>query len=234
MRFWRSIVLPALAAALLIAPASAEAAPAEAEKVANVAGAAKPSTPRSSVPTRRAWVFGFNSGYAGARFVGTWVPVIGELRTDTPQEYPLLLEGEHSWKKTDIESAPSFQFRVGYAVNPRLMISFERTNWYKKFKNNSWRFSASTFSATAYPGGGHLFVRGGAGISALTEKIPIEAPFFIDASDRGVSLEGAAGYEYRLWKRVALNPEISIRQMSYGHSLRSQIGAAAMGLNWWF
>ena len=254
MRFWRSILLPACLLAALTATSFAQTAPPVDKPVpvpvAKPAKAAAPKKPKSSLPERRAWMFGINSGYGATRFVGTWVPVIGELRSDTPVETPPLLFGHHNWDGTRFKSAPVFQYRVGYRINPRIMIGFEQLQWSKTFEglaigvglptgtviatSNEWRFSSSTVSATWNPGAGHLFVRGGAGISALAEKIPTVDPFFIEAADRGVSLEGAVGYERLLWGRLAIAPEISARQMNFGHEIRSQILAGSLGFNWWF
>ncbi len=254
MRFWRSILLPATLLAALTATAFAQTAPPVDKPVpvpvAKPTKTAAPKKPRTSLPTRRAWMFGFNSGYGATRFVGTWVPVIGELRSDTPVETPPLVDGHHFWDGTRFKSAPVVQYRVGYMLNPRLMIGFEQLQWSKTFEGltipvrvqnasliattSEWRFRSSLVSATWHPGAGHLFFRGGAGISAMAEKIPTVDPFFIEAADRGVSLEGAVGWERLIFGRLAIAPEVSARQMNFGHSLRSQIVAGSLGLNWWF
>ena len=254
MRFWRSILLPACLLAALTATSSAQTAPPVDKPVpvpaAKPTKAATPRKPKTSLPDRRAWMFGLNSGYGATRFVGTWVPVVGELRSDTPIETPPLVVGHHSWDGTRFKSAPVLQYRVGYRINPRVMIGFEQLQWSKTFEgltipvavqNNvvvattsEWRFSSSVVSATWYPGAGHLFMRGGAGISAMAEKVPTVDPFFIEAADRGVSLEGALGWERVLFGRLAIAPEISARAMNFGHSIRSQIVAGSLGFNWWF
>ena len=95
-------------------------------------------------------MFGVSPGYAGTRFVGTWVPVVAELRSDTPIETPPLQTVHHNWKGTGFESAPSLQFRVGYALNPRLTIGFEQLNWFKDFDTYTWRFSSTTVSTTSF------------------------------------------------------------------------------------
>lgn len=238
MRFWRSLLLPASLLAALAATSSAQTTPTVDKPVAVPTAkppkATEPKTPRSSLPTRRAWMFGVSPGYGATRFVGTWVPVVAELRSDTPIETPPLQVVHHNWKDTKFESAPSLQFRVGYALNPRLMIGFEQLNWFKDFDTYTWRFNSSTVSATWHPSAGHLFFRGGAGVSGLAEKVPTVNPFFLEAADRGVSLEGAVGYERLLWGRLAIAPEISARQMNFGHNIRSQIVAGSVGFNWWF
>lgn len=238
MRFWRSLLLPACLLAALTATSSAQTAPTVDKPVAvptaKTTKAAQPKKPKTSMPERRAWMFGVSSGYAATRFVGTWVPVTAELRSDTPIETPPLQTVHHNWQDTKFESAPSLQFRVGYALNPRLTIGFEQLNWFKDFDTYTWRFSSSTVSATYRPHAGHLYVRGGAGISGLAEKVPTVDPFFLEASDRGVSLEGAVGWERVLFGRLAIAPEVSAREMNFGHELRSQIVAGSLGFNWWF
>lgn len=238
MRFWRSLLLPASLLAALTATSFAQTAPPVDKPVtvpvAKPAKADAPKKPKTSVPERRAWMFGVCSGYGGTRFVGTWVPVVAALRSDTPVETPPLETVHHHWKDTKFESAPVLQFRLGYALNPRLTVGFEQLNWFKDFDAYTWRFSSSTVSATYRPGAGHLFFRGGAGISGLAEKVPTVDPLFLEASDRGVSLEGAVGYERVLFGRLAIAPEISARQMNFGHELRSQIVAGTVGFNWWF
>ena len=254
MRFWRSLLLPASLLAALSATSSAQTAPPVdkpvAVPVAKPANGAQPKKPRTSLPERRAWMFGISSGYGATRFVGTWVPVIGELRSDTPIETPPLVVGHHTWDGTRFKSAAVLQFRLGYMVNPRVMIGFEQLQWSKTFEGltipvatptgtivattDEWRFSSSVVSATWHPGAGHLFLRGGAGISGMGEKIPTVDPFFIEAADRGVSLEGAVGWERVLFGRLAIAPEVSARQMNFGHNIRSQIVAGSVGFNWWF
>ena len=258
MRFSRSIVLLTLALGLFARPASAQTAdttaaappPAAAQAADSAAAAPRPavdapvavapvqapvvSTPRTRVPERRSWMFGIGYGYGGARFVGTWQTLTGELRSDTPDEYPTLVTGNADWVDTQVETATTLQYRIGYAVSPTLMIGFERAQWSKDFEDYSWRFSTSTFSATWYPGAKHLYVRGGAGFSAMAEKIPQTAPFFIEFADRGLGLEGAIGYEWDFWKRLSLAPEVSIRHMQYGDQVRAQMGVASLGLNLWF
>lgn len=235
MRFWRSLLLPAVLLGAAAAPASAQTTPPVDKPVA--VAPAKPALPaktKTSKPERRAWMVGTSYGLGGTRFVGTWVPVLGELRSDTAVEDPPLIVGYHSWHGTDFESAKSFQYRLGYALNPRWTVGFERLQWFKDFGDHSWHFSTSTVSATWYPGAAHLFLRGGAGVSALAEKTPAIAPLFIESADQGVSVEGAVGYERVVYGRVAIAPEISIRQMNFGENIRAQIGSATVGLNWWF
>ena len=255
MRLWRSLLLPATLFVALAVPALAQTPPVDKPvpvPVAKPTAAAMPKKPKTSKPERRAWMFGFNAGYGGTRFVGNWVPVIGELRTDTPVETPPLLVGHHTWDGTKFQSAAVVQYRLGYMINPRVMIGFERLQWSKTFEGltirvlvpsqnlavvghtDTWHFSSSTVSATWYPGAAHLFFRGGAGLSSLTEKIPVIDPQFIDASDRGVSLEGAVGWERVVFDRVSIAPEVSVRQMNFGHAIRSQIAAGSLALNWWF
>jgi len=239
MRFWRSLLLPALVVGAVVAPARAQEQPKvelKPDQPVTVPAPVKPALPiepKTSKPNRRAWMFGLNLGYGGTRFVGNWVPVTAELRTDTPVETPPLRTLTHNWNKTDIEASSVIQFRVGYALNPKLTVGYERLQWFKDFGHYSWHFNTSTIAATYYPGAAHLFVRGGAGISGLAEKIPATDPLFLEADDRGVTLEGAVGYERSLFKRLSIAPEISLRQMNFGHSIRAQIATASIGLNWW-
>jgi len=243
MRFWRSLGLAALAVVSLTLPARAQ----------DSAAVAKPkSAPSSAAPERRAWMFGFHSGYGGTRFVGSDRTVIAELRSDTGVEYPPLVSGRPDWSGTDIESGATIQFRLGYAINPNWAVGFERSAWTKDFEVYSWDFALSTMTATWYPGAGPLYVRGGAGICTLAEKVPsffpesgvgittlaagvvYDDPFFVQYEDHGFGIEMALGYERRVYKRVAIAPEISIRSMTFAGGIRSQIGAASLGLNWWF
>ena len=236
MRFWRSIGLAALALATLTLPARAQ---------DSTAAGMKPAA-KSSVPERRAWMFGFSSGYGGTRFVGSDRTVIAELRSNTGVEYPPLLTGQPDWSKTDIESAPTFQLRMGYAINPKWTVGFERSGWAKDFTTYKWNFALSMLTATYYPGAGSFFVRGGAGITTLSEKVPagglttlagglsFAEPFFVQYNDHGFGIDMAAGYERRLLQRISIVPEVSVRSMTYAEGIRTQIAAASLGLNWWF
>lgn len=246
MRFWRSIGLAALALVSLTLPARAQDSTAAAKPDSAAAKVAK--TPGSSLPERRAWMMGLGYGYGATRFVGSDRTVIAELRSDTGLEYPPLVVGRPDWNGTDIESATATQFRFGYAINPRWMIGFERSGWTKDFEAYKWNFSLSMMSATHFVGGGGFFLRGGAGITTLSEKVVASdnvtatlaanvnfaAPFFVQYEDHGFALEGAIGWERRLYQRISIAPEISIRSMTYGTGIRTQIGAGAIGFNWWF
>jgi len=243
MRFWRSLGLAALAVVFLTLPARAQ----DSSAVAKPGGGSG-----SGAPERRAWMFGFHYGYGATRFVGSDRTVIAELRSDTGTEYPPLVTGRPDWSGTDFETGPALQFRVGYAINPKWSVGFERSQWTKDFEVYKWTFALSTMTATWYPGAGPLYMRGGVGICTLAEKVPsffpesgvgitslaagvvYDDPFFVQYEDHGFGLEGALGYERRVYKRVAIAPEISFRSMTYAGGIRSQIGAASLGLNWWF
>ncbi|MEO5617642.1 MAG: hypothetical protein ABIS67_07705 [Candidatus Eisenbacteria bacterium] len=251
MRIWRSIGLAALALATLTPTAFAQDSTATVT-VPDTVIVKKPSAPKSSIPERRAWMIGFNTGYGATRFVGADRTVTAELRSDTGVEYPPLVTGRPDWSNTDIESAPTVQFRLGYAINPNWAVSFERSAWSKDFQAYKWDFALSMLSATYYPGAGHFFVRGGAGITTLSEKVPsffprssvgittlaagvvYDTPFFVQYDDHGFGIDLAAGYERRLLQRVSIVPEISLHSMTYSGGIRSQIAAASLGLNWWF
>lgn len=253
MRFWRSIGLAAFVVASLTQPARAQDSTAAARPDSAAAKAApvvaRPAATRgSSVPARRAWMMGFGYGYGGTRFVGSSQDVIAELRSDTGTEYPPLVSGRPDWSGTDIESAPAVQFRFGYAINPHWMVGFERSGWTKDFTAYKWNFALSMMTATYFVGEGGFFVRGGGGISTLSEKVVASenvtatlaananfaAPFFVQYEDHGFALEMAAGWERRLYQRISIAPEVSIRSMLYGDGIRAQIGAGALGFNWWF
>lgn len=258
MRFSCSLVLCAFLLAAVTGPADAKSKPkvakpaktatAKAQKPVKAPKAEKPKvekpkvekvakakTPARTVPERRAWMFGANYGYAGTRFVNADnVAMIAELRTDTPAEFPPLVPIEVESRTNKIEPSASVQFRLGYMVSPKLMIGFERLTWFKDYSDNSWRFSTSTISATWYPAAGHFFMRGGAGLSGMVIKAPVVDPLFLQIASRGVSLEGALGYERRLLGRVTIAPEVSLRSMNFGQNIRAQIGAASLGFNWWF
>jgi len=249
MRFWRSIGLAALALVSLTLPARAQDSTATAKPATPAPVAAKPpAAPVSPTPERRAWMMGFGTGYGGTRFVGSDRTVVAELRSDTGVEYPPLVVGRPDWSKTDIESAPTGQFRFGYAINRHWMVGFERSAWTKDFDAYKWNFALSLMSATYFVGDGGFFLRGGAGISSLSEKVvasdnvtaklaanaDFDVPFFVLYEDHGFALEMAAGWERRLYQRISIAPELSIRSMTYGNGIRTQIGAGALGFNWWF
>ncbi len=243
MRFWRSIGLAALALATLTLPARAQ---------DGAAAAKPPTTPGSSVPERRAWMIGFHYGYAGTRFVGSDRDVVAELRSDAGSEFPPLVVGKPDWSGTDIETGAAIQFRVGYAMNPRWAFGFERSQWSKDFDTYKWSFTMSALTATYYPGAGHFFVRGGAGITTVIEKLPpffpasgvgrttlaphlvFTDPFFVQYQDHGFGLDLAAGYEWPLYRRVSIAPEIAVRSMTFADGIRSQEGSGSVALNWWF
>lgn len=244
MRLWRSIGLLALAIGLTAMPALA------ADKKKEKGKEKSPAEHTSSAPARRAWMFGVNGGMAGARFVGTSRSVLYELRSDTPVEFPPLFASRPDWEATSSEAAVAVQYRLSYALNPSLAIGLERSSWSKDVGDNTWSFGMSSLSATMYPRAGHLFFRGGAGLASLKGKgnttlenqyravlrtVDINLPpFFFQYEDAGFGLEAAAGYEWRVYKRVSLAPELSVRYMSFANGVFTEIGGATLGLNWWF
>jgi hypothetical protein len=241
MRFWRSFGLAALAVLFLTLPARAQ---------DSTAAAKPPAPPKPAEPERRAWMMGLSYAYGGARFVGADRTVISELRSDTGVEYPQLVVGRPDWSGTDTETSGAMQFRFGYAMNKNWSVGFERSNWIKDFDAYKWNFAVSMLSATHYVGGKGLFVRGGAGITTLGEKVPASTdttvrtrlagtqrfspPFFVHYENHGFAIELAAGYERRLYQRISISPEISYRSLTYGNQIRTQIGSGIIGLNWWF
>lgn len=224
MRFWRSISLLVLALGMLALPA-----------VAADQKAPEKKPKGSSIPNRRAWMFGFSAGAGRTRFVGSTKTLVAELRSETPTEYPLaLVLRRPDWVGTRIEASKATQYRLGYAISPRMAVGFERAQWFKDFGKYSWKFNTSLISTTFYPRAGHLFVRGGAGISATSEKIPGLGRYFLQYSDRGFGIEGALGYEWDAFGHLSIAPEVSLRSMTFSSEVRAQMAAATLAMNWWF
>lgn len=243
MRFWRSIVLAALVIGALAQSAPAADAPQPAGTKENA-----PKAKSGSMPERRAWMFGIGYGVSGARFIGKSRIVSYELRSDTPTENPTALFFAHpDWDGSDFETAGNLNLRLAYAISPRLSFGFERKSWSKDIGDNSWHFELSSMAATVYPSAGHVFFRGGAGI-ARTEAIGntaverslaqvgvrVVSPFFLQHTDAGFGLEAATGVEYRFWRRISVAPELSIRYLTFGDGIFTEMAGATVGLNLWF
>jgi hypothetical protein len=125
------------------------------------------------------------------------------------------------------EGSGTGNFRIGYAVQPDLVVAFEGSGWTKTFDTAfgeaTWTFSTAAAALTWYPGGQGAFLRGGVGVGTASVEVDT-GPFTVSDDESGLGLLGAAGYEWRLTSKFALGPHAEFTWMD----LSDEVGSANM------
>jgi outer membrane protein with beta-barrel domain len=134
---------------------------------------------------------------------------------------------------SDREGGTAGNFRAGYAVDPQFVLGLEGNVWTKKVDNETWTFSVGGAALTYYPGAGGFFVRGGVGVGN-TEYSVENGNVTVTASDDGLGLLGAMGYEWRLTRRFALGPQVDFGWMDVGNDVKANYFNFTVGANWYF
>jgi len=246
MRFWRSIGMLALATCLFTRPTKASPIetgspvlsatvvlataadsakakqPAKPDSVKAVA-AAKPKEKLSRIPNRRSWMFGFSYGFGSANFIGEGYDAFFALPPT-------------GFSDKSREGGPLTQFRFGYAIQPKVMVGFERTDWSKKINGDQWKLGATTATVTWYPSAGGWYLRGGFGVADAHDKHFIDPVNNVNVkySDDGFAFLGGAGYEYRIVKHWTLALQADYLYGALGPNTAFNYPLGSLGLNYWF
>lgn len=147
------------------------------------------------------------------------------------------------------EGGPTGNFRIGYAVQPTLVLQLESLAWFKSQENEivgfepfsgdpiigdiTFTFSTTVAALTYYPPSSGLFLRGGVGVGMA--EIEIEAlGVTISDDETGLGLLGALGYEWRLTRKFALAPEIDFTYQSLDEIGSTNMIGGSLGLNWYW
>ncbi len=229
MRFWRSIGLLALALGVLALPARAAdsksdgKAPKTAADSLKAAKAAAPRGPRNWLPDRRAWSAGITVGAGSAAFQGEGRQAFFGV-------------GPDGFSTSDREMGTIVGFRLGYSIRPGLGLGFQRRSWTKTINGDDWSFGLSTMNLTWYPRGRHFYLRGGVGVGDATDKDVLDqlTGRNIRYTDDGFGALLVAGCEWRIYKRLAMSPQIEASYLSLDRKVSANIGAASMAVDWWF
>lgn len=128
-------------------------------------------------------------------------------------------------------------FRIGYAVQPDLVVHFEGTAWTKTFDSfagdRTWTFSTAAAAATWFPGNVGAFVRGGVGVG--TASVEQETGGFrVTYDETGFGVLAGAGYEWRLTPKFALGPHVEFSWMDLDSIGSADMVGGALDFNWYW
>lgn len=135
------------------------------------------------------------------------------------------------------EASGTFNFRIGYAVRPDLVLHYEGAAWSKTFDGAlgdlTWTFSTNTAALTYYPPNTGLFLRGGVGFGTASAELAIGG-IKVSDDETGFGLLVATGWEWRLTDKFALAP-----QVEFDYQVLDQLGSAnliggGLNFNWYW
>lgn len=137
---------------------------------------------------------------------------------------------------TGRESAPSGYFKLGGAINDKVLLGAETNGWIKSASEGGANvtISSSSLSAVAYvypsPTSG-FFLKGGVGLARLDLKASAFGLSFNGAED-GTAVTVGLGYDIGFGGRFALTPYTNVVHSSFqdGSTNLFQIG---LGVNWY-
>ena len=213
-------VVPLLLASTLILPGASNAAdepkPGEAAPPA-AAPTKKPKKPRARIAPapRTAWMLGLGFGY------GNGAPSLGTIDPDK-------------------EWGGMTQVRLGYAAGPTTIAGIEYMSWSATPDTNSWKMTGVGPSVTWY-WSKQGYVRGMAGVGivdvsldAADPDVPGSPLTHHHAQDDGFAFAAAAGYEWRLYRRWGVSPEIQWLRVNAGDDVKGRIFAAGVQFNYYY
>lgn len=171
--------------------------------VATVATPATPATAGDHPHAREGFVLGFGLGVGSAE---------GRLDDDRDVLFA-----------TERTGGGAASFRVGYAVNPSLVLGLETTGWGRTdeervFGENveiSTTLNVTALALTWFPGVGGFFARAGLGVGIARQEYDLGG-VSAEIDGNGLGLLLAAGYEWRLTKTFALGTQLDLGFMNLG------------------
>jgi hypothetical protein len=113
-------------------------------------------------------------------------------------------------------------FRLGGALNQKVLLGIESSAWVRSEDNETLSFSAVTAALTVYPGNIGAYIRGGFGFGSSTYEVKGEVsgvPVDVSKTDSGWTFLGAGGYEWRLTDKFALGPQLEVVYLGLGGDL---------------
>ena len=103
--------------------------------------------------------------------------------------------------QVDREAGFSGNFRLGGAVNDKLLLGAESEGWYKSEDDGSVSFGTLTGSAYFYPSSRGLYLRGGIGLAVISASDGFDSD-----TETGLGLSFGAGYDIPIARKTALTP----------------------------
>lgn len=137
----------------------------------------------------------------------------------------------------DREGSATGAFRVGYAVRPDLVLSYEGVAWAKRFDETlgdvTWTFSTNAAALTYYPPNVGLFLRGGLGLGTARVEVKTGGITLSD-DENGLGFLLAAGWEFRLTRKFALAPQFGYAYQTLDTLDSSNFFDFGLGFNWYW
>ena len=114
-------------------------------------------------------------------------------------------------------------FRLGYAISPKLVIGYESSAWLREEEvsgfgsdlTSTTTLMVNAVALTWFPAEGGFFLRGGLGIGTYREKLE-SGNLSLEFDDHGVGVSMALGYEFRLTRTFALGPQLDLAYVNIG------------------
>ena len=135
------------------------------------------------------------------------------------------------------ESGVTGNFRIGYAVQPDLVLAFEGNGWTKSetspIGDLTVTFSTATAALTWYPNAGGGFVRGGLGFGTASAEVDFGG-LKVSNDETGFGFLVAAGYEWRLTKKFALGPQAEFSSMSLDQLGSENMVGGSLDFDWFW
>ena len=142
--------------------------------------------------------------------------------------------------ESDSDGGGTGQFRIGGAVTPQLTLGLESASWTHTYSEAgvdfTWTFSVGTFGATWFPIVDQgFFVRGGLGFGRAQADLAVGS-VRVSASEGGLGLLAATGYEWRLTRKFALGPQVELTHIAIGGDEIDSITVVdgALQFNWYW
>jgi hypothetical protein len=127
------------------------------------------------------------------------------------------------------ESSGTGYFKIGGALNDRVLLGAESNSWLKE--EGGATITSSNLAATVYfypSATGGLFLKGGLGLSYLE----IEAAGFGSADDTGTGVILGAGYDVGFGGRFGLTPFVGLVYNSH-EGVSTNLLQIGLGVNWY-
>jgi hypothetical protein len=223
--------------------------------------AKKKSATHSHKPVRRAWMLGYGAGWGRADFAGsgripfTYPGTYISTQTISPDSNYYISEyDQNRLAPLEQQWGPLSGLQVAYAIRQSLSVGFETPSWSQDISGDTWKVRMSVVTASWYPDGGQFYVRGGFGLGAVTAKdnyqhvisttkriltapappVPIVSEREYSRLDDGIGLIAATGYEWSVYKRLALAPEVRFAYLTLTDRVFLHMFDASLAARWWF
>jgi opacity protein-like surface antigen len=139
--------------------------------------------------------------------------------------------GAATWEWTDPdfgnnpgEVSGTLNLRLGGALRDNLVLGVEFQGWAKRWSlltsggveigETVITLGSVTFASTWFPGNMGVYLRGGIGVSwarwEIKQTLFTAVPGTLEATDTGIGILGATGYEWRVTDKFTIGPQVEI------------------------